>query len=78
MAAALQSGQTGIDVHIFPFRFEKPPLADWQRQPWGSFWANLREGYDAFAHTGLPPTITVAKQRYQVRERAAAQTAAAP
>jgi murein L,D-transpeptidase YafK len=65
--AALRGGQREVPVHIFPFDFSAPPQADWRSsQPWGEFWGNLQEGFDAFAQSKRPPTITVSGRRYVV------------
>ena len=67
--AALQGGQSRVDVHVFPFRFDRPPRADWRAQRWGGFWADLEHGFDAFERTQLPPRIDVRDQRYRVHAR---------
>jgi murein L,D-transpeptidase YafK len=69
--AALRGGQHRVDVHVFPFRFGQPPQADWRTQRWGEFWRDLKDGYDAFERTHVPPAIDVENRRYRVRERAA-------
>lgn len=75
--AALRGRQRQVPVHVFPFRFNAPPTATWQVSAWGPFWTTLREGFDAFESTRLPPRITVAGKRYVVTKEAAATTAAA-
>ena len=52
--AALRGGQRRVDVHVFPFRFDKPPRTDWRAQRWGDFWGNLKQGHDAFERTKRP------------------------
>lgn len=76
--AALRAGQPRVDVHVFPFRYGKPPFADWQSRRWGDFWSNLKQGHDAFERTKLPPGIAVERLRYRVTERATTESAAAP
>ena len=75
--AALRGGQRQVPVHIFPFRFSAPPDKGWQTGGWATFWLNLREGYDAFERSHLPPRITVTNGRYVVTQDAAAKPAAA-
>jgi murein L,D-transpeptidase YafK len=65
--AALHGGQRRVEVHVFPFRFDRPPQADWRTQQWGYFWLNLKEGFDAFERTHVPPEINLQEQRYRVR-----------
>ena len=75
--AALRGGQRQVPVHVFPFRFNAPPSATWQTTSWGPFWTTLREGFDAFESTGVPPRISVVGKRYVITKEAAAKTAAA-
>lgn len=67
--AALRGGQTRVPVHAFPFRFDRPPQADWRTQRWGAFWADLEQGFDAFERTHVPPQVDVRQKRYSVRAR---------
>lgn len=76
--AALRGGQRRVDVHVFPFRFDRPPLARWQQHAWGGFWGNLQQGYQAFERSRLPPAIDVDGLRYRITARAATESAAAP
>ncbi|MEO6689833.1 MAG: murein L,D-transpeptidase family protein [Dokdonella sp.] len=71
--AALRGGQSRVDVHVLPFRFDHPPHADWRTQAWGNFWSNLEQGYRAFAHTQRPPVVDVVGERYRIREAAASR-----
>lgn len=68
VAAALAAGQSAVDVHAFPFRFDLRHEVGWADDEWAPFWRELREGHDAFARTGRPPRITVADRRYVVRD----------
>lgn len=67
--AALKGGQSRVEVHVFPFRFDRSPHADWRSHRWGEFWANLEQGFDAFESTRVPPRIDVQRQRYRVHAR---------
>jgi murein L,D-transpeptidase YafK len=66
VTAALKQGQPRFHVHIFPFRMTKENLARRARARWETFWRDLKEGYDAFEATRLPPTITVCDGHYAV------------
>ena len=57
--AALQSGQERIPVHVFPFRMTRRTWTANADSPWSGFWANLKEAYDAFERTRIPPRISV-------------------
>lgn len=64
---ALAAGQTYIPVHVFPFRMTVRNMAAHKDSEWAGFWANLKEGYDAFERTTVPPRISVCEGKYQVR-----------
>ncbi|WP_457577510.1 L,D-transpeptidase family protein [Desulfomarina sp.] len=61
--AALANCQGSFQVHIFPFRMTKKNLLI-HRGKWDSFWLNLKEGYDIFEKTHIPPTVMVKGCRY--------------
>ncbi|MBL9142636.1 MAG: murein L,D-transpeptidase [Verrucomicrobiaceae bacterium] len=61
--AALAAGQPHIDVHCFPFHM----TAERMSAVVGihrDFWLNLKEGWDRFELTHLPPTWTIQDGRY--------------
>lgn len=62
--AALKNGQTEFGVHIFPFRMDQENLSAHRNNRWHSFWMNLKEGYDWFERTGLPPVVQTINNRY--------------
>lgn len=64
--AAIKTGQARFQVHVFPFRLTMENLTAHQGNPWGSFWAELKVGYDAFERTLVPPNVALCGQRYQV------------
>jgi murein L,D-transpeptidase YafK len=68
--AALRAGQSRIHVHVFPFRMTEPNLAAQAESPWMEFWQDLKQGYDAFAATGLPPRVSVCERHYVVEPAA--------
>lgn len=65
-AKALGAGQAFFRVHAFPFRMTEANMARHAGSKWIDFWRNLREGYDAFEQTRVPPNITAAQRRYVV------------
>lgn len=66
---SLKAGQDRVDIHVFPFRMTDANLAAHAASPWHEFWANLKEGYDAFQQTNLPPQIGLCDRRYVVEAR---------
>jgi murein L,D-transpeptidase YafK len=80
VAAALANGQTEVPVHIFPFRMTEEAIARESggggsflafldsgelRQDWSPFWRNLKEGYDLFERSRVPPTAYACGDRYE-------------
>jgi murein L,D-transpeptidase YafK len=63
---ALQEGQDHIEVHAFPFRLTEANLAAHAHSEWHAYWVNLKEGYDLFERTRIPPEISVCEGRYVV------------
>jgi murein L,D-transpeptidase YafK len=66
--AALWNGQKRIAVHIFPFRMTPENMAAHGDSHWQGFWADLKEAYDLFERTRLPPAVKVCAGRYVVSE----------
>ena len=62
--ASLDQGQGAVPMHIFPFRMVANRLQQENESEWRGFWENLREGYDAFEATHLPPAVSVREKRY--------------
>ncbi len=62
--AALTNGQERIQVHVFPFRMTQANLNAHKSSPWFGFWANLKDAYDAFERTNVPPQVSVCGDRY--------------
>ena len=63
---ALRAGQPRLEVHVFPFRMTETNLAVQAKSAWLEFWQNLKEGYDAFEDTRLPPRIGICDRRYVI------------
>jgi murein L,D-transpeptidase YafK len=70
--AALAQGQKRIQVHAFPFRMTPENVAAHAGSEWSQFWSNLKEAYDLFERTRVPPAVSVCNKRYVVGEVAAA------
>jgi hypothetical protein len=66
--AALKEGQEHIPIHSFPFRMTDENMARFASSEWREFWVNLKEGYDAFERTRLPPKVSVCDKRYAFQE----------
>jgi murein L,D-transpeptidase YafK len=67
LAAAFAHGQDVVQVHAFPFRFDRDDLATRPADPqWGPFWAELRAGWEAFESARRAPAVRVADGRYRV------------
>lgn len=70
VASALGGGQPSVGVHIYPFRLTDAALAAHADRDWHDFWTNLKEGWDAFEATGLPPPVFACGGRYAFDARA--------
>ncbi len=63
--AALKNGQPFFRVHCFPFRMTSGRMTAAAGHQWESFWMNLKEGYDAFEQSGIPPNVAVRDNKYR-------------
>lgn len=70
--AALAQGQERIQVHVFPFRGTKENLAAHAHSEWNGFWSSLKDAYDLFERTRIPPQVSVCDGKYVVGENAVA------
>ncbi len=61
---SLRAGQARVDLHVFPFRMTEANLTAHAQSPWLDFWRNLKEGYDAFEQTRVPPRVGICDRRY--------------
>jgi murein L,D-transpeptidase YafK len=75
---ALREGQDRIEVHAFPFRMTEANLAAHAESPWHGFWLNLKEAYDAFERTRVPPRVAICDRRYIVGGGGQAEAVVAP
>lgn len=60
----LNGGQDSLSIHIFPFRMTDAAMAEHAEEEWFSFWLNLKQGYDLFELSQLPPKVSVDQKRY--------------
>jgi murein L,D-transpeptidase YafK len=65
---ALRLGQDRFQVHVFPFRMTEANLAVHANSEWHGFWLNLKEAYDIFERTRIPPKVGICGKRYVVDE----------
>jgi len=71
--AAIRKGQRHVPVHSFPFRMTDANLAKHREHAWHAFWQNLKQGYDAFEATGLPPRVSICDGAYAFQSADPAQ-----
>ena len=66
VAAALKNGQPRVQVHVFPFRLTAANVdkATEVGSQWMPFWWNLKQGYDLFEATLIPPKVDVCQKAY--------------
>lgn len=62
--AAHKGGQKFFRVHFFPFRMTEKRMLLAAGTKWEGFWKNLKEGYNLFEETRVPPEVNVENQRY--------------
>jgi len=63
---SFNGGQSSIQVHAFPFRMTEANMARHAGHKWSGFWGTLKEGYDHFEQTRVPPTVAVCARKYVV------------
>jgi murein L,D-transpeptidase YafK len=61
---AFQGGQKQFQVHAFPFRMTEANLSKRKSEKWYAFWKQLKEGYDTFEASQIPPKVAVCSSRY--------------
>jgi murein L,D-transpeptidase YafK len=65
---SLKSGQDHVQVQVFPFRLTEENLRAFVLHEWYDFWRNLKDAYDSFERTKLPPRVSVCERRYWVED----------
>lgn len=61
---AFKGGQNDFQIQAFPFRMTASNMARYKSDPNYQFWTMLKEGYDHFEITKLPPKVDVCEKRY--------------
>lgn len=61
---AFRGGQTEFQIQAFPFRMTAANMARYKDDPNFPFWQMLKEGYDHFEITKVPPKVDVCERRY--------------
>ncbi len=61
---AFFGGQKSFQIQAYPFRMTPFNLARHRNSPHMAFWRMLKEGYDHFEVTRLPPKVDVCDKRY--------------
>ena len=61
---AFKGGQESIQLEAFPFRMTAANMARYKADPNYAFWQNLKEGYDHFEISKLPPKVDVCEKKY--------------
>ncbi len=63
---AFRGGQPAFQMHAFPFRMTDEKLARFKGHKHYAFWSTLKQGYDAFETSRVPPAVAVCERRYVV------------
>ncbi len=63
---AFIGGQKKFDVHAFPFRMTPKNMKRHRKHRWIRFWRKLKNGYDQFNMTRVPPKIDVCGRNYLI------------
>ncbi|MEJ6785132.1 murein L,D-transpeptidase family protein [Aminobacter sp. Piv2-1] len=61
---AFKGGQTEFQIQAYPFRMTAANMARYRSDPNYAFWQMLKEGYDHFEITKVPPKVDVCEKRY--------------
>lgn len=61
---AFAGGQQAFQFQAFPFRMTAANMARYKDDPNFEFWKMLKEGYDHFEITKMPPKVDVCEKRY--------------
>jgi len=61
---SFKGGQQEFHIHAFPFRMTAANMQRYQNDPNYPFWSMLKEGYDIFEISKVPPKVDVCEKRY--------------
>lgn len=74
--AAIIKGQSHVPVHVFPFRMTEANLRKHANSEWQGFWQNLKQGFDTFEESKVPPSVRVCDGRYHFDRNAPGEVGA--
>lgn len=66
---AFACGQQAINLHIFPFRMNDDHMQLYTTSTYLPFWKNLKQGYDLFEKSHIPPDVSVAGKVYAFKAK---------
>jgi murein L,D-transpeptidase YafK len=69
VSEALSTGVVWVPVHVFPFKMTDANFAARAADKWSGFWITLKQGYDSFERTRLPPRVSVCEKAYSIEDR---------
>jgi hypothetical protein len=75
---AFRGGQTEFQIEAFPFRMTAANMARYRGDPNYKFWEMLKQGYDHFEITKVPPKVDVCERRYVFNQIADGNAAFVP
>lgn len=61
---AFNAGQPHFALHAYPFRMTQENMMLHKDSEWRGFWVNLKQGYDIFEKSKIPPVAGVSNGRY--------------
>lgn len=61
---AFTGGQTEFQIQAYPFRMTAQNMVRYRNDPNYPFWQMLKQGYDHFELTKVPPKVDVCEKRY--------------
>lgn len=53
-----------VPIHVFPFRMTEENMTKYSGSGWAFYWQNLKQGYDTFEITKIPPTARQNDYKY--------------
>lgn len=64
--ASYKGGQKSFTVHAFPFHMTERNMRVYDNKKWNPLWQDLKQAYDLFNETQVPPEVSVCNKRYIV------------
>ncbi len=64
---SLLSNNTPVPIHIFPFKMTPENMLRFTGTQWETLWAQMKQGYDAFESSKVPPKVFIKGQSYIVQ-----------